>query len=80
VIRVLAPDEPMPGTPARPMAGAQAVDPQAIAVEAAAVINRSMERLIRALPGQYLWGYHRYKGPRTTGSASASASAAGDAA
>lgn len=31
---------------------------------AAAVINRSMEQVIRALPTQYLWGYHRYKSPR----------------
>jgi Kdo2-lipid IVA lauroyltransferase/acyltransferase len=32
--------------------------------ESAAVINRAMERLIRACPQQYLWGYHRYKAPR----------------
>ncbi|HWH83627.1 MAG TPA: lysophospholipid acyltransferase family protein [Burkholderiaceae bacterium] len=32
--------------------------------ESAAVINRAMERLIRACPGQYLWGYNRYKSPR----------------
>ena len=32
--------------------------------EAASVINRSMERVIRALPSQYLWGYNRYKSPR----------------
>lgn len=31
---------------------------------AAACINRAMERLIRRAPGQYLWGYHRYKEPR----------------
>jgi KDO2-lipid IV(A) lauroyltransferase len=58
----------MPGTPARPMAGA---DAQAIAVEAATVVNRGMARLIRALPGQYLWGYDRYKGPRSTEAAPA---------
>jgi lauroyl/myristoyl acyltransferase len=23
-----------------------------------------MEQAIRALPGQYLWGYNRYKSPR----------------
>jgi len=28
------------------------------------VINRSMEYLIRQRPGQYLWGYNRYKGPK----------------
>ena len=33
--------------------------------ESAAVINRAMERLIRQCPGQYLWGYHRYKTPRS---------------
>jgi KDO2-lipid IV(A) lauroyltransferase len=32
--------------------------------ESAAVVNRAMERLIRACPQQYLWGYHRYKAPR----------------
>jgi KDO2-lipid IV(A) lauroyltransferase len=33
--------------------------------ESAAVINRAMERLIRQCPGQYLWGYNRYKTPRS---------------
>jgi KDO2-lipid IV(A) lauroyltransferase len=32
--------------------------------EAAAIVNRAMEGLIRACPQQYLWGYHRYKSPR----------------
>ena len=27
-------------------------------------INQAMERLVRQRPGQYLWGYARYKGPR----------------
>lgn len=31
---------------------------------AAASLNRSMEAVIRGLPTQYLWGYHRYKQPR----------------
>ncbi len=31
---------------------------------AAAVVNRSMEGLIRQKPAQYLWGYNRYKQPR----------------
>ena len=30
----------------------------------AAVVNRAMERLILQCPGQYLWGYDRYKTPR----------------
>lgn len=33
-------------------------------VAAATVINRAMERLIVTQPGQYLWGYARYKQPR----------------
>jgi KDO2-lipid IV(A) lauroyltransferase len=32
--------------------------------ESAAAINRAMEWLILQNPGQYLWGYHRYKAPR----------------
>jgi Kdo2-lipid IVA lauroyltransferase/acyltransferase len=32
---------------------------------AAASLNRSMEAVIRLAPTQYLWGYHRYKAPRT---------------
>lgn len=51
VIRVSPPPEPLPAADA----GAEA---------AAGVINRAMEGLIRAQPGQYLWGYHRYKAPR----------------
>ena len=41
--------------------------PQASAAQAesAAVINRAMEHLIRQCPQQYLWGYHRYKAPRS---------------
>ena len=31
---------------------------------AAALMNRAMEGLIAQRPGQYLWGYHRYKSPR----------------
>lgn len=31
---------------------------------AAAALNRAMETVIRRKPSQYLWGYHRYKGPR----------------
>ncbi|MDP4302396.1 lysophospholipid acyltransferase family protein [Leptothrix discophora] len=61
-LRVELPAEPMPGTDAMPMAG---VDAQALAEAGASVVNREMERMIRRLPGQYLWGYHRYKGPRS---------------
>lgn len=47
-VRVSELGEPLPADPA----------------EAAAAVNRAMERLIRQCPGQYLWGYHRYKSPR----------------
>jgi KDO2-lipid IV(A) lauroyltransferase len=33
---------------------------------AAASINRAMEALVMECPGQYLWGYARYKMPRKT--------------
>ncbi len=34
------------------------------AAQSAAAINRLMEDLLMQAPEQYLWGYHRYKGPR----------------
>jgi KDO2-lipid IV(A) lauroyltransferase len=52
VVRVSAMAEPLPTD-----------DPTQ--AESAAVINRGMEQLIRQAPGQYLWGYHRYKTPRS---------------
>ena len=36
----------------------------ATAPEQAALINRTMETLIRRFPEQYLWGYQRYKQPK----------------
>ena len=39
-------------------------DDEAWQQAAAAVVNRSMETVIRRLPRQYLGGYHRYKSPR----------------
>jgi KDO2-lipid IV(A) lauroyltransferase len=27
-------------------------------------LNRALEDLVRECPGQYLWGYNRYKTPR----------------
>ena len=51
-VRVSELDEPLP-----------AVDPAQ--AESAAIINRAMERLIRQCPQQYLWGYNRYKTPRS---------------
>lgn len=43
----------------RPAPAVLAVDPAA----AAAQVNSFMEALIREAPGQYLWGYARYKSP-----------------
>ena len=40
------------------------IAPEAPAAAAAATVNAAMESLIRRAPGQYLWGYHRYKQPR----------------
>jgi KDO2-lipid IV(A) lauroyltransferase len=49
----LAPfDEPLPAGAAQ--------------AESAAAVNRAMERVIRRCPQQYLWGYDRYKTPRST--------------
>ncbi len=36
----------------------------ASAEDAATTINAAMESVILRAPGQYLWGYHRYKSPR----------------
>lgn len=49
----------LPATPLPP-----AADDEAQQIAAATVVNGEMERLIRESPGQYLWGYHRYKEPR----------------
>ncbi len=42
-----------------------ATDAQA-QVAAATIINETMEQVIRSDPGQYMWGYNRYKPPRGT--------------
>jgi KDO2-lipid IV(A) lauroyltransferase len=42
-----------------------ALPPQASPEAAATLINQAMEALIGQAPGQYLWGYNRYKRPRT---------------
>ena len=34
-------------------------------VEAATIVNETMEQVILSDPAQYLWGYNRYKPPRT---------------
>ena len=51
IVRVSELAEPLPTEPAA----------------AAAAINRAMEGLILQCPQQYLWGYHRYKNPRSGG-------------
>ena len=51
-------------TPASPVAPSHKIEQAA-----AASLNRSMEAVVRRLPAQYLWGYHRYKQPRQAGSA-----------
>ena len=57
VSRASLPDEARPASTDEP-------DAERRAVRSAGVVNRAMERLIRQNPGQYLWGYHRYKAPR----------------
>jgi Kdo2-lipid IVA lauroyltransferase/acyltransferase len=44
-------------------------DAAALQAAQAAVINRAMEQLILQCPQQYLWGYNRYKGPRSADTA-----------
>ena len=43
----------------------QGADAQALQVAQAEVINRAMQGLILQCPQQYLWGYNRYKVPRS---------------
>ena len=62
-VHVVAMPEPLP------QAGGLAASDEAYQVACAAVINRAMEHLIRRCPSQYLWGYHRYKGPRRAAAA-----------
>jgi KDO2-lipid IV(A) lauroyltransferase len=56
VVHVSELAEPLPA-PGGDVAGHQAA--------AAQVVNRSMEALIRQHPAQYLWGYNRFKQPRS---------------
>jgi Kdo2-lipid IVA lauroyltransferase/acyltransferase len=52
---------PLPARPAAP----SAEEEQAWLVASATVLNQAMEWVVRQLPTQYLWGYHRYKQPRS---------------
>lgn len=47
-----------------PFDGTAMTDPKATPVAAASAMNVGIERLIRSLPGQYVWDYARYKQPR----------------
>ncbi|BEP63293.1 lysophospholipid acyltransferase family protein [Variovorax sp. V213] len=47
-----------------PIAGTPLTDPAAPIEAAAAAMNDAIGRLIRSLPGQYVWDYARYKEPR----------------
>ena len=47
-----------------PFEGTALTDPKATPEAAAAAMNEGVERLIRRLPGQYMWGYARFKTPR----------------
>ncbi|RYF78339.1 MAG: lysophospholipid acyltransferase family protein [Comamonadaceae bacterium] len=47
-----------------PFEGTALTEPNASVEDAAAAMNDGIERLIRALPGQYVWDYARYKQPR----------------
>lgn len=58
VVRMSALPEPLPPP--------EGLDDEAWTLQAATVVNRAMEALILRSPGQYLWGYHRYKQPRAT--------------
>ena len=58
LLRVSVPAQPLP------TASGDSTDDQALALACATTINREMEQLIAQCPGQYLWGYHRYKQPR----------------
>jgi KDO2-lipid IV(A) lauroyltransferase len=51
-------------------------DPKATAEAAATAMNEGIERLIRRLPGQYVWDYARYKQPRGEAAPAATAEAA----
>jgi KDO2-lipid IV(A) lauroyltransferase len=56
-VQVFEMPEPLP-------ARAAFADDEAHQVACAAAVNGAMEFLIRRCPAQYLWGYHRYKGPK----------------
>jgi KDO2-lipid IV(A) lauroyltransferase len=64
VLRVSPPAQPLPTAAADSTDSTDSTGDGALALACASAINREMERLIAQCPGQYLWGYHRYKQPR----------------
>ncbi|MEN9890153.1 MAG: hypothetical protein RLY78_448 [Pseudomonadota bacterium] len=64
---------PAPALP-RPAAGATE---EAQSRADATALNGWMEALVRQSPGQYLWGYHRYKQPRGAAPAAAAPASTG---
>ena len=52
---------------AAPLPTRAGLSEEAWSVAAATAINGSMESIIARKPEQYLWGYHRYKQPRSSG-------------
>lgn len=59
-----------------PFDGTALNDPKATPEAAATALNEGIERLIRRLPGQYVWDYARYKRPRGEAAPAAAAEAA----
>lgn len=59
-----------------PFDGTALNDPKATPEAAATAMNEGIERLIRRLPGQYVWDYARYKRPRGEAAPAATAEAA----
>ena len=59
-----------------PALPASAADDTALQVACATAVNQQMEQLIAQCPGQYMWGYDRYKQPRQAHRATGEESAA----
>ena len=65
IVRVRPLPQPLP---MRPSDATPAQD-EAWLLASATTLNQAMEWVIRQLPTQYLWGYHRYKQPRQAAAA-----------
>jgi KDO2-lipid IV(A) lauroyltransferase len=57
-----------------PVAGLNTTPPPDLP-QAVSLVNQAIEALVLSQPGQYLWGYARYKTPRREASTSAPATA-----